>query len=69
MKKFFKKQLLLFGSLLTVAGLSFVSSQEAEVTAQTDPKLCDYDVDCGPNDENCCSDVLTTIPCHCDNQC
>jgi len=61
--------LLLFGSVAAVAGLSFLSSQEAAVTAQTDPKLCDYDVNCPPGSEECCSLDLTTVTCQCDDQC
>ena len=63
MKKFFKKPLLLFGSLLTVAGLSFVSSQEAEVTAQYEVKWCEYPKS-GP-----CKDPMVKFSCVCNDQC
>ncbi len=46
MKKFFKKPLLLVGSMAAVVGLSFLSSPETDLKAQGDIKWCDYDNAC-----------------------
>lgn len=69
MKKFFKNPFLLFGSVATVAGLSFFSSPETDLKAQGEAKWCDYDTSCGPDDDECCDLVLANFPCHCDDQC
>ena len=69
MKKLFKKPVLLLGALGVLIGLGFVPSQSAEVSAQTDPKWCDWhDVPQYPELDGCVFPMWQR-PCFCDDQC
>ncbi|MCC5936871.1 MAG: hypothetical protein JJU34_06285 [Lunatimonas sp.] len=65
MKKFFKKPVLLFGSLAAVVGLGFVTGQSSEVKAQNDVELCHwFDAPGEPHDG--CVIAVFNLPCICE---
>ena len=54
MKNYFKKPVLLLGSLAAVVGLGFVSSESNEVKAQGDSIYCEWvDLPWDPNVDGC----------------
>lgn len=63
MKKFFKKPVLLLGSLAAVVGISYISSQTPEIKAQTAPKWCQW------NPSGPCAEKMVDENCMCDDQC
>ncbi|WP_035805429.1 hypothetical protein [Lunatimonas lonarensis] len=66
MKKFFKKPVLLLGSLAAVVGFRFVSDQHADVKAQSGVEWCQWINDPSRPDIDGCKVLVFDTPCICE---
>ncbi|MCC5936876.1 MAG: hypothetical protein JJU34_06310 [Lunatimonas sp.] len=69
MKKYFKKPVLLLGSLAAVVGLTLSTNSNRSAIAQNDVPWCDWINN--PNDpsQDGCKQPITTVSCICESGC
>ena len=69
MKRILKKPLLLFGTIISIVGLSFTDSGNKTVKAQSDIKWCDWFDSIPGSPHDGCKLPMWIEPCFWEDQC